>query len=123
MAPSTTRVLRAISAVPFLLLAAWSFGVMDLDKMSSHTQPIAESGVIEWDGGKVDIIDHFYNVEVLDRIWRGGMATFSTSTFGYDSVASWQVFSFLVDVGSIYAIWILESYRSANAWTPMYLYV
>ncbi|RYP79581.1 hypothetical protein DL769_002891 [Monosporascus sp. CRB-8-3] len=89
--------------------------------MSSHTQPIAESGVIEWDGGKVDIIDHFYNVEVLNRIWRGGMATFSTSTFGYDSVASWQVFSFLVDVGPIYAIWILESYRSASAWTPMYL--
>ncbi|RYP07472.1 hypothetical protein DL764_002479 [Monosporascus ibericus] len=113
MAPVTTRVLRAISAIPFLLLAAWSFSVMDLDKMSSHTQPIAESGVIEWDGGKVDIIDHFYNVEVLDRIWRGGTVTFSTTT----------VFSFLVDLGPIHAIWVLKSYRSASAWTPMYLYV
>ncbi|KAI2471798.1 hypothetical protein F4781DRAFT_77712 [Annulohypoxylon bovei var. microspora] len=121
MAPVTTRVVRAVGAVPFLLLAAWSFGAMDLDKMSSHTKPIADSGVVEWDGGKVDIIDHFYNVEVLDTIWRGGMATFSTSTLGYDSVSSWQVFSFLVDVGPIYAIWILESYRNVNAWTPIYL--
>ncbi|KAI1460769.1 hypothetical protein F4805DRAFT_342248 [Annulohypoxylon moriforme] len=121
MAPVTTRVMRAISAVPFLFLGAWSFGVMDLDKMSSHTQPFADSGVIEWDGGKVDIIDHFYNVDILDKIWRGGMATFSTSTFGYDSICSWQTFSFLIDLGPIYAVWILESYRKANAWTPIYL--
>ncbi|KAI0012967.1 hypothetical protein F4779DRAFT_510067 [Xylariaceae sp. FL0662B] len=121
MAPLTTRALRAISAVPFLLISAWSFGAMDLDKAASHARPMAESGVIEWDGGKVDIIDHFYNVEFFDQAWRGGMATFSTSTLGYDRVASWQLFSFLVDVGPIYAIWISESYRSASAWTPIYL--
>ncbi|KAI0882406.1 uncharacterized protein GGS22DRAFT_43604 [Annulohypoxylon maeteangense] len=121
MAPVITRAVRAISAVPFLFLTAWSFGAMDLDKMASHTQPFADSGVIEWDGGKVDIIDHFHNVDILDQLWRGGMATFSTSTFGYDSVSSWQVFSFLIDLGPIYAIWILESYRRVNAWTPIYL--
>ena len=96
---------------------------MDLDKMTSHSKPIADSGVIQWDGGKVNIIDHFYNVEVLDTIWRGGVVTFSPSTLGFDSLAWWQFFSFLVDVGPVYAIWILESYRSTNAWTPMYLYV
>ena len=121
MAPATTRVLRAVSAVPFLLLGAWCLNVMDLDKMTSHTKPIADAGVIQWEGGKVDIIDHFYNVEVLDTIWRGGVATFSPSTLGFDAIASWQFFSFLVDIGPIYAIWILESYRTANSWTPMYL--
>ena len=123
MAPATTRTLRAISAIPFLLISLWSYNAMDLEKMSSHTKPIADAGVIEWDGGKVEIIDHFYNVEILDTIWRGGVATFSPSTLGFDSLSSWQFFSFLVDVGPVYAIWILESYRSANAWTPMYLYV
>ncbi|KAI1447426.1 hypothetical protein F5Y02DRAFT_24191 [Annulohypoxylon stygium] len=121
MALVKTRVLRAISAVPFLLLGAWSLSVMDLDKLALYAQPFADSGVIEWDGGKVKIIDHFHNVDILDTLWRGGMATFSTSTLGYDSIGSWQMFSFLVDVGVIYAIWILESYRRGNAWTPIYL--
>ncbi|KAI1085111.1 hypothetical protein F5B20DRAFT_589879 [Whalleya microplaca] len=86
----------------------------------SITDLSIHSGFIEWDGGKVKIIDHFHRVDFLDRIWRGGTATFSISTLGYDSIASWQVFSFLVDLGPLYALWILESYRVADTWTPAY---
>lgn len=118
-----TRALRALGALPFLLIAFWCSRAMDLNKMVAQQQPFADSGVIEWDGGRVAIIDHFHGIDFLDQAWRGGMATFSVSSFGYDSIASWQVSSFLVDLGPVYAIWILESSRAASAWTPAYLYV
>lgn len=72
---------------------------------------------------KVAILDDFHGVELLDRFWRGAPATFSVSAFGYDSIAAWQKFTFLVDLGPLYAVWLLESYRAANAWSPAYLYV
>ncbi|KAI1384252.1 uncharacterized protein F4822DRAFT_440375 [Hypoxylon trugodes] len=121
MASFWVRTLRAVSAIPFLFIAVWTWQVMNLDKMSVLTKPFADAGVIEWDGGKVTIIDHFHNIDFFDQIWRGGMATFSTSTLGYDSVASWQVFSFLIDLGPVYALWILESYRRTSNWTLAYL--
>ncbi|KAI0893750.1 hypothetical protein F4806DRAFT_498913 [Annulohypoxylon nitens] len=49
------------------------------------------------------------------------MATFSNSTFWYDKVAWWQMFSFLTDLEPVYAIWILESRRAGNAWTPAFI--
>lgn len=117
------RLGRAASAVPFLLVAAWCFQAMDLEKINENAQPYADSGVIRWDDHEVSILNNFHGVQVLDEIWRGSMATFSTSTFGYDSVGAWQVFSFLIDLGPVFAIWILESSRGANAWSPAYMYV
>ncbi|VUC30810.1 unnamed protein product [Clonostachys rosea] len=115
-----SKIFRAVGAVPFLLVAAWSFQTMDLDKIAATATPFALAKTIEWDGGKVSIID-FHGVPFLDDLWRGGTATFSVSSFGYDSIAAWQVFTFLVDLGPIYAIWILESTRGANQWSPAYL--
>ncbi|KAK7751442.1 hypothetical protein SLS62_006527 [Diatrype stigma] len=117
-----TRLWRAASAVPFLLIAAWCFQAMDLGKIDANAQPYADAGVIQWDGdNKVEILDNFHGVRILDEIWRGSMATFSPSTFGYDAIGSWQVFSFLIDLGPVFAIWILESTRAANAWSPAYI--
>ncbi|KAK8076716.1 FAD/NAD(P)-binding domain-containing protein [Apiospora phragmitis] len=70
---------------------------------------------------KIATIDDFYGVGFLDRLWRGGTAVFPFSTFGYDSIAAWQAFTFLVDLGRLHAIWILESHRAANAWSPAYI--
>lgn len=123
MAPILVKLRRAATAVPFLLITAWCFQAMDLEKINENAQPYADSGVIEWDGNKVDILDNFHGVQVLDEIWRGSMATFSTSTFGYDTVGAWQVYSFLIDLGPLFAVWLLESTRGANAWTPAYMYV
>ncbi|KAI1084372.1 hypothetical protein F5B20DRAFT_576512 [Whalleya microplaca] len=120
MASGAVKARRAVASVPFLAIAAWCFLTMDIDKLVAIQQPFADSGVIEWEDGKVSILDHFHNVDFLDQIWRGTMATFSPSTFGYDSISSWQMFSFLIDLGPIYAIWILESYRAGSAYTPAY---
>ncbi|KAK7917992.1 hypothetical protein PG985_009866 [Apiospora marii] len=117
---------RAFWALPFLLIATWAWREMDLDSVVSTAKPSAESGFIEWDGGdgndkyRLAILDDFHGVEFLDRFWRGATATFSVSAFGYDSIAAWQTFHFLVDLGPLYAIWLLESHRAANAWSPAY---
>lgn len=94
---------------------------MDLKKIVTQQRPFDEAGMIEWANGKVPIIKNFYHVEFLDQVWRGTTATFAPSTLGFDSIGSWQMFSFLVDVGPLQAIWLLESERGANAYTPAYL--
>ncbi|KAI1857174.1 hypothetical protein JX265_011375 [Neoarthrinium moseri] len=115
-----SRTQHAIIAAPFIAIAVWCFQAMDLEKIAATAKPSADAGVISWDGGQVKIID-FHGVPFLDQLWRGGTATFSPSSFGYDSIAAWQVFSFLIDLGPIYAIWILESTREVNSWSPAYL--
>ncbi|OTA95932.1 hypothetical protein M434DRAFT_9400 [Hypoxylon sp. CO27-5] len=120
MASKGARIGRAVAAAPFLLISVWCARVMDINKLVANQQPFADSGVIEWDGGKVKILDHFHNVDLLDQIWRGSMATFSPSTFGYDDVAWWQMFTFLVDLAPVFAVWILESCRAGSAYTPAF---
>ncbi|KAI2780898.1 hypothetical protein F4815DRAFT_104957 [Daldinia loculata] len=120
MASAGTRLRRAVVSVPFLFIAALCLRIMDPSTIVAFQQPFADSGVIEWDGGKIPIIDNFHGIHFLDNIFRGGMATFSASTFGYDPMAWWQIFSFLTDLGPVYAIWILESYRVGYAYTPAY---
>ncbi|KAI1144246.1 hypothetical protein F5Y05DRAFT_22319 [Hypoxylon sp. FL0543] len=122
MASAKVRAQRALAAVPFLFIAAWCLHNMDINKLVAMQQPFVESGVIEWENGKkrVLILDHFHNIDILDQLWRGTTATFSPSTFGYDRIAWWQMFSFLVDLGPVYAVWILESCRARNAYTPAF---
>ncbi|KAI1211969.1 uncharacterized protein F4807DRAFT_383483 [Annulohypoxylon truncatum] len=112
---------RAAASIPFLLISVWCFRMMDIEKLVENQQPFVDSGVIEWEGGKVLILDHFHNIGILDQIWRGSMGTFSPSTFGYDPVAWWQMLSFLTDLGPVYALWILESCRAGSFYTPAYL--
>ncbi|KAK8022657.1 hypothetical protein PG993_013424 [Apiospora rasikravindrae] len=111
---------RAISSVPFLFVAIWCFRTMEPEKIVAFSQPAAASGFIDWDGGKLKMLDRFYGVEALDQAFRGAMASFAPSTLGYDSISSWQFFHFLVDMGPIYTIWFLESSRALNAWSPAY---
>ncbi|RYP43177.1 hypothetical protein DL768_010050 [Monosporascus sp. mg162] len=120
MASGKVKVQRAIASVPFLLIAAWCFHTMDIEKLVVNQQPFVDSGVIKWNYGEISILDHFHNIDILDQIWRGTTATFSPSTLNYDSIGSWQMFSFLIDLGPVYAIWLLESCRPMNAHTPAY---
>ncbi|KAI5920493.1 hypothetical protein F4810DRAFT_415687 [Camillea tinctor] len=118
METTIQRCLRVIWAVPFLSLASWSFRRMDLQKLAALHQAFSQSGFIERDGDKVYTIDHFNCVEYINDIWRAIVPGYSASTFGYDDVASWQIFSFLIDLGPLYAIWILEANRDAIYGTP-----
>ncbi|KAI0149827.1 hypothetical protein F4776DRAFT_672044 [Hypoxylon sp. NC0597] len=100
-----------------------TFQTMDGEKVGVLAKPFVDSGLIEWEGGKVKIIYPFHHVDFFNRLWVGVTPVFATSTFEWDSVGWWQVFSFLVDLGPLYALWILEPYRVGSTWAPAYLYV
>ncbi|KAK8061144.1 hypothetical protein PG997_015365 [Apiospora hydei] len=105
---------RVVGALPFLLLFAWSWREMNLDQIISTARPSAESGFIEWgNDNKFAILDDFHGVDFLTG---SGAAAPPPSP-----IAAWQTFHFLIDLGPLYAIWILESHRAANAWSPAYI--
>lgn len=94
---------------------------MDPNTIVAVSSPAAESGFIEWDGGRLKLLDSFYGIEALDQGLRGAISSFAPSTLGFDSIGSWQFFQFLIDIGPIYSIWYLESSRPLNARSPAYL--
>lgn len=121
MTAGLSKTTRAVLGLPFLVLAVLCILTMDVEKMLAHQQPFLESGNIEYDGGSIAILERFHYFEFLDELWRGATVTFSPATLGYDSISSWQMFSFLQDLGPVYAVWYLESYRAGNRFTPAYL--
>ncbi|KAF1971785.1 hypothetical protein BU23DRAFT_590410 [Bimuria novae-zelandiae CBS 107.79] len=57
--------------------------------------------------GSIPILPRFHHVEFLDDVWRGTTASFAPSLLGYDAVSSWQMFSFLNDMGPVGNVWRL----------------
>lgn len=121
MAPGLSKATRILLGLPLLGLAVLCLVAMEPEKLMAHQRPFLESGVIEFDGKFITILKRFHYFEFLDKVWRGATVTFSPSTLGYDSISSWQMFSFLNDLGPIYAVWFLESCRVGNHFTPAYL--
>lgn len=91
---------------------------MDIDLLAANNQPFIETRLLTWPGGSVPMLWDVFHIDFLDQICRGITPTFAPSTFGYDTIAWWQMFSFLMDLGLVYAVWMLESCRPGNAWTP-----
>lgn len=120
MLPRTSKLQLALVASPFLVLATFCYRAMDLDKIIAHQVPHLQKGKIEWNGGSLQFKD-FYHIKFLDDLWRGTTASFSPSTFGYDDLSRRQMFTFLQDLGPLYAMWIMESYREGNEGTPAHL--
>lgn len=120
MAQSESRVLRAALGLPFIGLAILCLGDMDIDKLVAQEQPFLEVGRIAWDDGSMPIFDRFYNIPFIDDMWRGITVTFSASYVPLNAIGWWQLFSFLNDLGPMYSVWLLESCRAGNSWTPVY---
>ena len=123
MASIASHLWRALIAVPFLLIARICYTHMDFAKLKAYHTDILNNhhGTINWDGGSLTVFSEFYGVKKLDNMWRGPAVCFSPSSLGYDGIAWWQMLAFLTDLGPLYAVWLLESARCANAWTPAYL--
>lgn len=121
MALASSKTKRALVGLPFLGIAIICMRGMDIAKLVEHQEPFLESGKIIWEDGEIQIRPRFHWVTFLDDVWRGTTATFSPSTLGYDSIGRLQMFSFLVDVGTMYAVWLIESCRVRNTHTPAYL--
>ncbi|KAK8109133.1 hypothetical protein PG984_014934 [Apiospora sp. TS-2023a] len=90
-----------------------------MDTAATYSMPIADSSVMEWNGGKLRL-HKFYGIKPLDQALRSVSVSLAPSTLGLDSISEWQFFEFLIDMGPVYAIWSLESSRPANRRSPAY---
>lgn len=123
MATYLSRRQRLIPAFLILPISLLCLQAMDIPKMVAHHKPFVESNTVpSQDGiGTVALPSTFFGIETIDKFWRDVVVAFTPSAIGYDPVASWQMFAFLTDLGPLYAIWILESCRATNTYSPQYL--
>lgn len=113
---------RALKALPFLLLSGLCFraliALIPFDALNS----MVDSRVITWgESFSFNILDGFYGIPILDDLARPATVLFSPSSFAYDPVSWVQMFTFLADIGVVYAIVLIESTRRANAMSLLHL--
>lgn len=116
-----SKLLRAIRALPFLAITATAIHFMwgiALPPALVRIVEIMEKGVENNFGmaGTVIPLQTFYGVEFIDSRVRGLAACFASFQFA-DTIGYWQSYTFLTDIGVVYAIILIESARRANIMT------
>ncbi|KAF2730284.1 hypothetical protein EJ04DRAFT_445388 [Polyplosphaeria fusca] len=90
---------RFLLAAPFLALSILAFILMDIPSLIRDFPPPGESGVINWPGGSLPILQKFHYAKFLDVVMRDITVGFAPSTLGYDDQSRWQMIGFLNDCG------------------------
>lgn len=135
-----SKMARTVKALPFLTITAaavyfmWgivSFSVKRLLEYETKTLQalppmidrigeILEHGVTInpnlGQPGVLKSLHNFYGLEFIDGRFRGLAACFAPLQF-VDAISSWQSYTFLADVGILYAIVLIEGARRANVLT------
>jgi hypothetical protein len=112
MASEKSTLKRAITAFPLVVLGHHLFphhgsGLYPIIRQATRAQP----GRIHWESSSITILQTFHHIDFFDYLWRGNTVAFAPSALGLDALSSWQMFSFLVDLNAVYAIWLCESAR------------
>ncbi|POS73827.1 hypothetical protein DHEL01_v207780 [Diaporthe helianthi] len=106
------------AALPFLVLSAGCYILMDVPRLMQLWQPAFDSDRIEWDnsngGGSIPLLRAFYHVGFLDWYWRGLTVTFAPATLGVDPIGWWTGFQFLTQLAPLYATWMLDASRNRS---------
>jgi hypothetical protein len=114
--------MRALQALPFLILLLLALQCMwgwTIDSVIGRIGEIMKAGQVECTLGTPGIVhvrQSFYGIRYLDDMWRGITVCFMVFQFT-DQVSNWQIFSFITDLGVMYAIWLIESARRSNILT------
>ncbi|KAK1142482.1 hypothetical protein N8T08_007844 [Aspergillus melleus] len=103
------------------LLACYKIGSVAMDSTVVHFRPLLRSMLEEgaWSsktGESVVLARPVYHVPFLDNILRPLITCFLPSITGTDPLSRAQMLSFMVDIGPVYGIWLLESSRQAHSW-------
>lgn len=114
MQQNSTRIYGLAAALPFLVLSAYYFHLMDIPNLMGLLQPALDSDRIEWDGGAIPLLQTFYRVGLLDWYWRGMTVIFAPATLGVDPLGWWTGFQFLTQLAPLYATWILDASRNRS---------
>ncbi|KAB8202351.1 monooxygenase [Aspergillus parasiticus] len=87
-----------------------------------YLYPLFKKGA--WTAGNGEVLSltkPLYNNLFLDNLFRPFITCFLPSITGSDPNSRVQMLSFMTDLGSVYGIWLLESYRNAHSWTNVLL--
>ena len=113
---------RALAALPFLVMSLACFRALIQLIPFEELELMLRSRKIVWGkSSSFPIWEKFYHVTILDDLARPATVLFSPSAFAYDPVSWFQMFTFLADIGVIYAITLVESNRRASIMTPVRL--
>lgn len=112
MASDESTLKRAITAFPLVVFGHLLFphhgsGIYPIIRRATRTQP----GKIHWESSSITILQTFHHIDFFNDLWRGTTVAFAPSALGFDAVSSWQMFSFLIDLSAVHAIWLCESAR------------
>ncbi|KAJ5720015.1 Monooxygenase FAD-binding [Penicillium malachiteum] len=108
---------RVLAGLPLLGFTGLAFATMVpvVLKVIPQMEDIVKLGT--WTtrtGGIVNLQLPLFNLKALDEALRPMIAFFLPAITGSDVVSRAQTFPFINDLGGIFAIWMLESYRKAQ---------
>lgn len=115
---------RIFSTVP--LLGCYVAAKLTMGTLITHIRPLmlplfAEGVWTAVNGETLSLTRPIYHVPFLDNLCRPLILCFLPSISGSDPQSRIQMLSFMTDIGPIYGIWLLESYRKAHSWTNLLL--
>ncbi|GAB1200026.1 hypothetical protein APSETT444_009386 [Aspergillus pseudonomiae] len=115
---------RALWAVP--LIGIYAVGRATALPVILNTRPHLYSIFKEgtWTAGNGEVLSltkPLYHNLFLDKLFRPLITCFLPSITGSDTDSRVQMLSFMTDLGAVYGIWLLESYRGAHSWTNVLL--
>lgn len=117
---------RGVQCLPILVCLGAAGATMGplVAQIRRHLVPAFAQGY--WTAGNgetLDLVKSFYPVSFLDRTFKPLIACFLPSISGTDPMSRLQMISFMTDIGTVYGIWLLESYRNAHGICESLLYV
>jgi hypothetical protein len=124
LSPATggNRLARAIAALPIVGEWLWAMSHMHggglFKGLILYLEEPIKSGRIKFGSINIPILDSFHGSKAIDDLWRLAIVAFAPSTLEIDPVSWFQMVTFITDLGVIYSIWLLESTRKVNKWTP-----
>jgi len=113
-----SKLKRLALALPFLVLFFLAKPLMDPAPLIPWATSILQTKTLPWTD--TPLTTSFYGLMWLDNLLAPIVVFFSPVLSDIDAVSK-QAFLFLVDYGVILAIWLIESARRANTFTPAQL--
>lgn len=115
---------RALSIFPFV--ACYAAAQKTMGTLITQIGPFMVSLFAEgvWSGANGEVLNlsrPIYQLPFLDKLFRRLITCFLPSISGSDPRSRTQMLSFMADIGPIYGIWLLESYRKAHFWYELIL--
>ncbi|PYI08876.1 FAD/NAD(P)-binding domain-containing protein [Aspergillus sclerotiicarbonarius CBS 121057] len=115
---------RALLTAPLVGCYAAAKVTMEtvITKLWPFAVPLLTQGV--WtarNGETLSLTRPLYHIPFLDNMLRPLITCFLPSISGSDPRSHIQILSFMADLGPVYGIWLLESYRKAHSWHQILL--